>query len=522
MRAKYVSAGVALLLAQHVSAQLSCSQETFAGVSLPRGEILSVVTELNNTLPAQQTVNTWPIFSNTTTLTCKVTIQHTHPGWNDTVTSYVWLPSEEWNGRFVGVGGGGWAGGRVDGLGYHVARGYAAVTTDGGHAFEVADDLEVWAHTSKGNINWYGIQNFAAVALDDATTLGKAVVEAFYGSGPDFSYWTGCSTGGRQGLMLAQRYPEQYDGILATCPAINWDRFLPAMFWPPFAMSQLDYYPPPCELEAITKAAVEACDAQDGLEDGVVAWPGDCDFDATTVVGQRITCENNSTRVISDKGAQLANMFWKGPVSEEGVSEWYGLYPSAPMLGTALTVCSSETECEPAPFSITTDWIQFFLLQDPEADLSSLTHEEFSRFLRMSTNRYSSVIGTSDVNLKDFKRAGGKIISWHGADDELIPFLGTAQYYRRVLEADPNAADFFRFFSVPGVQHCAGGEGWFPGDALDSLVDWVENGNAPDILVGRPRESIEGEGREAPVCQYPKKLRYLGGDPDVVSSFECQ
>jgi hypothetical protein len=95
-------------------------------------------------------------------------------------------------------------------------------------------------------------------------------------------------------------------------------------------------------------------------------------------------------------------------------------------------------------------------------------------------------------------------------------------YYDRVLEADPEAADFFRFFDVPGVGHCAGGDGWFPGDALESLVDWVENGHEPDMLIGRPRNSVEGEGREAPICLYPKKLHYLGGDPDVVSSFECQ
>jgi hypothetical protein len=190
MKAGYMPVGMALVVAQHVAAQVPCSQETFASVSLPHGDIISLVTELNSTLPAEQTVNTWPIFTNTTTLTCKVTIQHTHPGWNDTVTSYIWLPAENWNSRFLGMGGGGWATGNLDNLGYAVWQGYAAVTTDGGHTNEVADDLEVWAHTSKGNINWYAIQNFAAVALDDATTLGKAATEAFYGSGPEFSYWT--------------------------------------------------------------------------------------------------------------------------------------------------------------------------------------------------------------------------------------------------------------------------------------------------------------------------------------------
>lgn len=170
---------------------------------------------------------------------CNVSIHYTHPGQHDSINVEVWLPLTGWNGRFVGVGGGGYATGVGPlYLGYPVSRGYAAVNTDGGH---LPDPLNAssWALSSPGNVNWALLQDFAAIALDEAATIGKNVTAAYYGSKPKYSYWNGCSTGGRQGLMMAQRYPSQYDGILARSPAINWDRFAVADFWPQLVMNQL-------------------------------------------------------------------------------------------------------------------------------------------------------------------------------------------------------------------------------------------------------------------------------------------
>jgi hypothetical protein len=157
-----------------------------------------------------------------------------------------------------------------------VARGYAVASTDAGHTI-LGDPIAVvaragnWALASPGNVDWTLLQDFASVALDDMTHLGSAVAATFYGKKPKYSYWNGCSTGGRQGLMQAQRYPRNYHGILAAAPAINWASFVPSELWGQLLMAQEKYWPPPCELLAITKAAIEACDELDGVKVCVVS-----------------------------------------------------------------------------------------------------------------------------------------------------------------------------------------------------------------------------------------------------------
>ena len=183
---------------------------------------------------------------------CNVSIQYTHPGQNDHINVQVWLPLSRWNGRFMGTGGAGYA----TGLGEHtlasaVSLGYSAVATDGGHASLAVFDAATWALSSPGNVNWVLLQDYAAVALDDAATIGKAVTAAYYGSPPKFSYWNGCSTGGRQGLMLAQRYPSQFDGILASAPAISFPSFSVATYWPQLVMNQLGL----CQIAILTSYA---------------------------------------------------------------------------------------------------------------------------------------------------------------------------------------------------------------------------------------------------------------------------
>ena len=174
---------------------------------------------------------------------CNVTVQYTHPGQNDSINVQLWLPLEGWNGRFMGTGGGGYATETgFQSLPYAVSMGYSAVATDGGHVSEQYYDPSSWALISPGNVNWALLQDFAAVALDDAATIGKAVTTAYYGSAPEYSYWNGCSTGGRQGLMMAQRYPSQYDGILAAAPAIQWPSGIVAQYWPQLVMNQLGAY----------------------------------------------------------------------------------------------------------------------------------------------------------------------------------------------------------------------------------------------------------------------------------------
>lgn len=203
----------------------------------------------------------------------------------------------------------------IGALGPSVQAGYAAVNTDAGHAFtadlfKAATDAS-WALSGPGHLDWNALQNFASVALDDMVHIGKAVTTSYFGKAPKYSYWNGCSTGGRQGMMQAQRFPKNFDGILAMAPAFNMDTFIIAELWPLVVMKRENYYPPPCELAAIQNAAIDACDEIDGVKDGVVAAQGLCDFDATSVVGQKFDCDGDS-RKISKSAAKIANAVWEG------------------------------------------------------------------------------------------------------------------------------------------------------------------------------------------------------------------
>jgi Tannase and feruloyl esterase len=233
----------ALTLAAEEPSPRSCTSTGIPYPELFGAEILSLSASpvTNFSFPLPQVDSHFAV--NITGLNfCNVTVQYTHPGQNDTINVLVWLPLDTWNGRFMGTGGGGYATEFVLWtLPYPASLGYSAVATDGGHLSDVFDPSS-WALSSPGNVNWVLLQDFAAVALDDAATIGKAVTTAFYGSPPEYSYWSGCSTGGRQGLMMAQRYPSQYDGIIATAPAINWDKAVAGDYWPQLVMNQLGIY----------------------------------------------------------------------------------------------------------------------------------------------------------------------------------------------------------------------------------------------------------------------------------------
>jgi hypothetical protein len=304
---------------------------------------------------------------------------YTHPGWNDVINVEIWLPLDEWNGyvstvklpkllrilvlkltfgksRFQGTGGGGYqTGDGASALVSAVHDGYSAASTDGGHPSETADIAAPahWALLSPGNLNLPLLQDFAAVALADMTLLGQAVTESYYGEKPAYSYWTGCSTGGRQGLMLAQRYPELYDGIVALAPAINWDTFLVTEYWPQQIMNQLGVYPPPCELKAYTKAAIAACDDLDGLEDGIISDANACNFDPFSMVGKTFSCDGSEESKFTSEGAQVADAAWSGLIDTSGKQQWYGLSKDAPLSGIAGT---NGTSSSGIPFRHSVDW----------------------------------------------------------------------------------------------------------------------------------------------------------------------
>lgn len=467
---------------------------------------------------------------------CNVSIEYTHPGLDDKIHVEVWLPlKDHWNGRFLGIGGGGFATGyprelRILGFLYNgLGANFSTVYTDGGHAVPTLaqpyDDPAKWGLASPGVTDWTRFNDYASIALNDAALLGKAVTADYYGRPPRYAYFNGCSTGGRQGHMLAQRYPTAYDGILSASPAVHLPSLQGPMMWPQIVMNQEGVAPHPCELAAITEAAIEACDDLDGLKDGVISNSVDCTYNATDAVGRTYNCSGTNVTVTA-AAALVANAFWAGPSSPE--FQWYGYSRDSPMNIQANTSCSGGDDktaaqtCVPAPASLPVDWFRVFIYRNASFDASKLSYQEFGRANQLSVDIYTSPIGSDDPDLRAFDEAGGKLLVWHGLQDEYIPVRGTRQYHDQVLGVDPNATDYYRYFEAPGTMHCAPGTGPYPFSSFEALVDWVENGRAPDTIPA----TIYGEDgvivRQQPLCLYPLVAAYVGPDPSLMTSWECR
>ena len=286
--------------------------------------------------------------------------------------------------------------------------------------------------------------------------------------------------------------------------------------------------PPQCALQAFADAAIDSCDLLDGVKDGIISLPGQCLFDASTIVGQNVDCTDPSgTYVIKEADAELVNSIWDGSVSIDGRFEWYGLARDASLSRLLSTSCTTVDNCTIAPFEIAAGWIQAFLARNSSFDVRSMTREQYDAFFRQSVDEYTSIIGTDNSDLTNLKLAGTKVITWHGMQDSLIPGNGTNDYYERLLAnpANGNLSDYYRFFLAPGVGHCRGGTGFDPTDTLlNALISWVENGTAPDTLEGKGAAvggSNSTADRSVGLCQYPSILTFVDGDPNDATSFTC-
>jgi Tannase and feruloyl esterase len=365
---------------------------------------------------------------------CNVTITYTPLDSTNLTEVQIWLP-ETWNGRMQGVGGGGWSAGLYTN-GYPsmtaaVAQGFAVTSTNGGYT---TGDARDWALLAPGKVDYKSLQHYATTSLNDLAVIGKDVVKSFYGTPPRFSYWNGCSQGGRQGFMLAQRYPKAFDGIVGSSPALNYGQLEVAGFWGQMIMNQFKEYPRPCELTALTNAAVKACDGNDGLVDGLVSDPDSCHFDPYTLVNTTAGCTGaDASRKISSTAAYLAKTLWGGmKTSRHPYLSDFGMGHESPMvtgvdpmidpllpilnITTALvdTECLPNGTCRGKPFGIVVDWLQLFLKKDPNYDVLKIDQKEFDRMFEQSVREYNPIIGTDSTDLTKFRDAGGKILSYHG------------------------------------------------------------------------------------------------------------
>jgi len=458
--------------------------------------------------------------------TCRVRATVTTPGRSNQAHVFVWLPSSGWNGRFQGVGGFGYTTGSENSLAGAVAGGYAAASTDGGHS-GASNLTGSFALDRNGHYDWALIQNFAYRSLHDMTVVGKAVTAAFYGTQARYAYWNGCSTGGRQGLSEAQRYPDDYDGILAAAPAVNHEKVVPAMLWPELVMVRSGDVLPQCKLAAFQAAAIEACDTiGDGVADGVIGDPLACTFDPASLVGTSTPCG-----IITAQDAAVVAEIVDGPRTTGGDFLWHGLTWGASFGGLANSTPPPDGTT-PAPFPVALAHLGTWVQQNPPVpagawDWTTTTYDQYGELFQQSVELFSNVVGADDPDLSGFKEAGGKLVVWHGLADQLIFPQGSIDYYERVLEhmgGKGRTTEFARLFLAPGVAHCSGGPGPQPDSPLDQLVEWVEHGKAPASLDGVIRNPGTGAlTATRPICMYPETAAYVGnGDSTAASSFACR
>jgi feruloyl esterase len=470
--------------------------------------------------------------------TCRVHATVTTPGAGDHIGVDVWLPVSGWNGRFQGVGGSGFVANDFNEMAAAVDGGYSAAGTDAGHTSQApVPPLDgSFALDSDGHLNRPLIEDFAYRGVHDLAVVGKAVTAAYYRSQVKFAYWNGCSTGGRQGMAEAQRYPNDFDGILAGAPAINWQKYVPASLWPELVMQQSGDFLPQCKFDAFQAAAIKACDSLgDGVVDGVIGDPLACHFDPHSLVGTVTPCGT-----ITAQDADIVAKIVAGPRTPSGRFLWYGLTWGAPFAGPITNpfdglanTTTSGGRTIGVPFPLVLQYLGTWVQRNPPVpqgtwDWTTTTYHRFDQLFQQSVEMYGRVMGTDDPDLRAFKRSGGKLLMWHGLSDQLIFTQGSIDYYNRVqrlMGGSRQTTDFARLFLAPGVTHCGlFSPGPVPADPLGQLVQWVENGKAPVSLDGVISDPSTGAVTATrPICEYPNVAHYIGhGAITEASSFACR
>jgi hypothetical protein len=423
----------------------------------------------------------------------------------------VWMPASGWNGKFQGVGNGGFAGAISYGqLAMALRKGYATAGTDTGHRAAGTDAAWALGHPEK-------VVDFGHRAIHETALTAKAAIAAFYGEAPKRSYFNSCSNGGRQALMEAQRYPGDYDGIVAGAPANYWTHLISNSVWVANAMT--DGYIPPSKLPAIETAAVAACDTKDGVKDGVIDSPDRCDFkpatllckaadsDACLTAAQVAGLEKVLGGIRGAKGRIYPGFVVGGMPGAGGWAEWI----TGPTPGRSLA------------YAFGNSFFSSIVYGDKAWDYRSFNPD---RDTKKADDEWAAALNATDPDLSKFKARGGKLILYHGWSDAAITPLNAIDYYRSVK--DPRG--FVELFMVPGMGHCGGGPGpnnfgqgtvGASGDAehdVNAAIErWVEQGTAPARLIAtRP-------GRSRPLCPWPQTARYKGsGSTDDAANFECK
>lgn len=460
---------------------------------------------------------------------CRVAIE-ARPSTDSDIKIEVWLPVGDWNGKFQGRGNGGFAG-EID---YHamavaVHEGYATAGTDTGHAAAGTDARWALGHPEK--ITDYGYR-----AIHEMTMSAKAVIKEFYGNHLRHSYFASCSNGGRQALMEAQRFPADYDGIIAGAPANYWTHLLTSAVWDAQATtSEEASYIPSSKLPAIARAVNEACDAQDGVSDGILNDPRKCHFDPAAIVCK----EEESDQCLTAAQATALKKLYEGAHDRQGTRIFPGLLPGAEdgPGGWSLWITG------PAPgksllFSFGNGFYGGMVYDKADWNYKDA---DLGEAVKAADTKMAKILNATEADLAAFKARGGKLILYHGWDDPAISALNSIDYYHSVVSAmgRENTEAFARLYMAPGMQHCGGGpgpdsfgqEGPTPmaqdaGHSLQlSIERWVEKGTAPSAIIATKyagHGASEDVQMTRPLCAYPQIAKYKGSsDPNDAGSFVC-
>ena len=439
---------------------------------------------------------------------CEVTALIT-PVPGSKITAVYRLP-ENWNGRMLGLGGGGWAGnlylssplsgpGRTASLG--LPRGYVTAQTDGGHSSTSPTDAS-WTRD-----NPVAIADFSYRAIHEMTVLGRQVVSSYYGRAVTKSYYQGCSTGGRMGMMETQRFPDDYDGVVAGAPVYSLlvqssNTVRDQIFKAPGATIPIE------QIKLVNEAVLSACDAADGLKDGVVTDPRHCGWDpkslqcssgavdGSCLTPAQVEALNKAYRTVRTRAGIVGNY----GLTRGGEAGWNPFVPTIPGprtvlngdLGDLIPLMFGKSGFDPAKFDI-------------EKQQAAIHRTPFAA-------EYEA----SSTDLSKFFKRGGKLLLWHGFDDPGPSPFATIDYYERAVKA--NGGSQLRLFVVPGVYHCGNGPGADTFDPLTAMEQWVEKGAVPQTLVAKNGSA----GFARPVCAWPKLPYYRSGDPASAESFVCR
>ena len=450
---------------------------------------------------------------------CRVDGHVAVPG--NTVNFRLGLPID-WNGKFYfqGVGG---LGGNVGSLNAGLARGYASASTDTGHS----SDDEAWGADRAKEID-YGHRGTHVTAV-----AAKALTAAYYGRPAVHAYFNGCSNGGRQALMEVQRYPGDFDGVIAGHPATGTPMQIGRALVYQHMLASADNYLPAAKVDLLAKATLAACDRTDGLADGLIGDPRRCDFRPETLLcagpdgaacltrGQVETVKRIYAGAKTAAGEQIAPPFPVG--HEDGASGWRQW-----IVGETAPVSRSDGTLEftsnpPAGFRLQEQNFRFLALDkdDPSFGWRQLVLDRDLPRLRVMTE----ILSPSDPDLRPFKKLGGKLILYHGWADPGISAYGTLDYYEKVVAAvggRKEADEFVRLFLAPGMHHCSGGPGPNTFDMLPVLEAWVEAGAAPERVIASHTAAATVD-RTRPLCAHPRVATYTGnGSIDRAENFQCE